>query len=64
MVKTPWYGAQTTLYCALEDSIENESGMYYADCRRKTPFNRQAQNMDAAKKLWEVSEQLVGLQVE
>ncbi len=60
MIKTPWHGAQTTLYCALEDKIEHESGLYYSDCDKKTP-SAPAQDMDAAERLWEVSEKLVGL---
>lgn len=58
--KTPFYGAQTTLYCVLEDKIEAESGCYYSDCHVKTPA-AQAQDMEAAKRLWELSEELVGL---
>ena len=58
--KTPYEGAQTTLYCVLEDKIEGQSGLYYADCDVKAP-SRHAQDMDAAKKLWEISEELVGL---
>ena len=27
--KDPWYGAQTTLYCAVDQSIELETGKYY-----------------------------------
>ncbi len=60
MIKTPWHGGQTSLYCALDDKIECESGNYYSDCAVKTP-SRHAQDMDAAKKLWEISERLVGL---
>jgi retinol dehydrogenase-12 len=60
MIKTPFYGAQTTLYCALEDTIEDETGCYYSDCSKKEPSGH-AQDMEAAKRLWEVSETLVGL---
>ena len=60
MTKSIHHGAQTTLYCTLDDEIENESGFYYADCARKTP-SKNAQSEEAAKKLWDVSEKLVGL---
>ena len=58
--KTPFYGAQTTLYCALDDSIECESGMYYSDCAQKTP-SAEALNKEDQKKLWALSESMVGL---
>jgi retinol dehydrogenase-13 len=60
VIKTPFYGAQTTLYCALDDSIECESGMYYSDCAQKNPAAR-ALNKEDQKKLWEVSESMVGI---
>ena len=59
-LKTPFHGAQTTLYCLLEDKIEHESGNYYSGCAKVDP-SPQAQNAEASKKLWELSEKLVGL---
>jgi len=58
--KSPLQGAQTTLYCALAPELANETGLYYADCRKTTPTSA-ARNAEDAKKLWEVSEGLVGL---
>ena len=60
VTKTPFYGAQTTLYCALDDSIECESGMYYSDCAQKTP-SANALNREDQKKLWSLSESMVGI---
>jgi len=27
--KESWYGAQTTIYCAVDESLESETGKYY-----------------------------------
>ena len=61
VVKTPFHGAQTTLYCTLEDKIECESGNYYSDCHKAPTRIAQAEDAEAAKKLWEMSEKIVGL---
>ena len=29
MIKSPREGAQTTIYCAVDDSLANSSGLYY-----------------------------------
>lgn len=29
LMKSPTEGAQTTIYCAVEESLQNESGLYY-----------------------------------
>ncbi len=34
--KTPWEGAQTTLYTVLAADLQ--SGAYYADCKVKAPL--------------------------
>jgi len=62
-IKTPFHGAQTTLYCCLEDKIEGESGLYYSDCARKDA-SAHGRDDEAAKKLWELSEKMVGLKEE
>ena len=59
--KTPFHGAQTTLYCTLDDSIANESGIYYSDCAHGVINTEHGKDMKMAKKLWEVSEKMVGL---
>ena len=60
LLKTPEHGAQTTIYCAVDESIAEHSGRYYSDCKEKTP-RPQAQNMEDAKRLWDLSEQLTGI---
>lgn len=58
--KTPLQGAQTTIYCAVDESLANVTGKYFSDCAIKEE-SKAAQDDEAAKKLWEVSEKLVGL---
>ena len=58
LIKTPESGANTTIYCAAEPSIAEHSGKYYSDCREKRPA-AQADNMEDAKRLWELSEGFV-----
>ncbi|XP_065809141.1 retinol dehydrogenase 13 [Labrus bergylta] len=60
MIKSPWEGAQTTIYCAVDESVANDSGLYYSDCAPKTAAP-QALDDAAAKKLWDLSASMVGL---
>ncbi|KAF5404507.1 Short-chain dehydrogenase [Paragonimus heterotremus] len=54
--KSPWEGAQTTLYCCLVKELI--PGAYYADCDLAT-VNRQALQEGVGEQLWIASEQLV-----
>lgn len=56
--KTPFYGAQTTLYCTLEDKLSVQSGKYYSDCDEATP-KRCATIEEDQEKLWKLSEAMV-----
>uniref|UniRef100_K7FKK4 Dehydrogenase/reductase 13 n=1 Tax=Pelodiscus sinensis TaxID=13735 RepID=K7FKK4_PELSI len=58
--RDPADGAQTSLYCASQEGIEMFSGRYFVDCQVKDPWP-QARDDAMAKKLWEVSERMVGL---
>ncbi|KAM4602543.1 retinol dehydrogenase 13 isoform 2-T2 [Polymixia lowei] len=60
LIKTPWEGAQTTIYCAVEESLENVTGLYYCDCVSKEPAP-QALDDITARKLWDLSASMVGL---
>ena len=61
LFKTAEQGAQTTIYCAVSEEMEGVSGKYLADCAFKEPC-KGAQDDDAAKKLWDLSLKLVGLE--
>eukprot|EP00090_Calanus_glacialis_P022694 TRINITY_DN34985_c0_g1_i1.p1 TRINITY_DN34985_c0_g1~~TRINITY_DN34985_c0_g1_i1.p1 ORF type:complete len:322 (+),score=97.81 TRINITY_DN34985_c0_g1_i1:60-1025(+) len=56
--KTPQNGAQTSIYCAVEETLENETGKYYEDCKEAKP-SKEANNMDDAKNLWKVTMDMV-----
>lgn len=59
-VKNPKQGAQTTLYCSIDEKTEAETGLYYSDCKVKEPSSL-ARDPELAKKLWETSIEMVGL---
>lgn len=58
--KEPWNGAQTSICCAVDENLANDSGKYYSDCREVEP-TKEAQDEESAKKLWDISIQLVQL---
>ncbi|XP_073687338.1 retinol dehydrogenase 12 [Garra rufa] len=53
-------GAQTTIYCAVEPKLDNESGGYYSDCA-PARCSREALDDEMAQKLWELSCQMLGI---
>jgi len=59
---SPEKGAQTSIYLASSPEVENVSGKYFSESKAKATT---AASMDEAaqKRLWEMSEQIVGLGV-
>ena len=55
--RTPVQGAQTTIYCAVEEGLEKHSGGYLSNCTLSTA-SADGRNDGYAKKLWELSEQM------
>ncbi|CAG2167880.1 unnamed protein product [Oppiella nova] len=62
LLMTPEMGSQTTLYCALDDQLDNESGFHYENCRRVQHMVGQSVDDSIAHKLWELSADLVALE--
>ncbi|XP_060709154.1 retinol dehydrogenase 13 isoform X1 [Hemiscyllium ocellatum] len=61
--KSVQQGAQTSIYCAVSEELDNVSGLYFSDCAVKA-IAPQGRDDDAAKRLWELSEKMVGLESE
>jgi len=57
---TPAQGARTSVYVATSPEVAEVSGRYFARSKFKRP-TRQAQDVAAAKRLWQVSEELTGV---
>lgn len=53
-------GAQTTLYLATSPEVANVSGLYFYKSKPGRP-SAASQDKEVARRLWQVSEQLVGL---
>jgi len=60
--KSPEEGAQTTIYCALEDEEKLVGGAYYVDLKVKKE-NSLARNEENGRRMWEVSEKLISEKV-
>jgi len=65
LLKTIEQGAATSLYCCTAPEIEQNDlgGKYFSDSNEAVPMEY-ALNPETAKKLWEISEQMVGLNKE
>ena len=62
--KTPWEGAQTTIYCAVSEELDGVSGQYLADCKIQRMKTAAATDDNMAEKLWQLSCKMVGLEDE
>ena len=60
---TPKRGAQTSIYLSTEPGIEAHSGSYFGQSSNKKESSKRGQDMAVAKRLWDTSEQLVGINV-
>lgn len=58
--KTPWEGAQTQIYLALDPDLDKTSGKYFSDCKEKTPSSAARDDATAAW-LYDKSIELVNL---
>jgi NAD(P)-dependent dehydrogenase (short-subunit alcohol dehydrogenase family) len=56
--KTPKQGAETTIYLATSPEVEGISGEYFKDKKRGSS-SYYSKNMEAARKLWDLSEKYV-----
>ncbi|KAJ8023114.1 Retinol dehydrogenase 13 [Holothuria leucospilota] len=61
LIKTSEQGAQTSIHCAVDEQAGLQTGLYYSDCAVNKPAPK-GNDADMAKKLWEVSAELVGLE--
>jgi retinol dehydrogenase 12 len=61
--KTPMQGAATSLYVATSPELANTSGRYFADCRERET-TAAARDSEAARRLWNLSCEWVGVAVE
>ncbi|XP_046388350.1 retinol dehydrogenase 12-like [Ischnura elegans] len=53
-------GAQTTIYCAVDEKTADETGLYYSDCKVATP-SAKARDPELAERLWQESLKMVDL---
>jgi NAD(P)-dependent dehydrogenase (short-subunit alcohol dehydrogenase family) len=55
---SPEKGARTSVFAASSPEVEHETGQYFVKCKPRSP-KKMARDPDAARRLWDVSEQLV-----
>jgi retinol dehydrogenase 14 len=58
--RSPRKGASTAVWLAASDEIKGETGKYFVDCKVKSTSPR-ALDVDAARRLWDLSRELAGL---
>ncbi|XP_056639547.1 retinol dehydrogenase 13-like [Diorhabda sublineata] len=59
--KSPELGAQTTIYCSVDEQCANETGLYYSECKPTEP-SAYAKDEKLAKDLWNLSLKYVNLE--
>lgn len=57
--KSPAQGAATSVFCATHEPAQDIAGLYFSDCQPKRN-SKESDDLEVAKKLWDLSEQWVG----
>ncbi|XP_030626826.1 retinol dehydrogenase 12 [Chanos chanos] len=60
-VKTPREGAQTSIYCSVAEELQSISGKHFSDCAPAF-VAPQGRSEETARKLWDVSCELLGIE--
>lgn len=60
MLKSSQEGAQTSVFCCVDESLDCISGKYFSDCRER-PILAAALDEKLQERLWEMSEKFVGM---
>lgn len=58
---TPEQGARTSIYLATSPDVSDVSGRYFVKCRERRP-SAVARDPEAARRMWQISSELVGLE--
>ncbi|CAG0885189.1 unnamed protein product [Darwinula stevensoni] len=61
-MKSPWRGCQTVVHCTLAKEVEASSGSLYKDLKSMEIIDY-AKDDAISKRLWDISEELVGLKL-
>ena len=59
--KTPDEGAITIMHCALSSQLNKKGGKFFRNCEESQRVHRLVYDIEARKKLWNISTQLTGL---
>ena len=59
LLLSPEQGARTSIYLSTAPEVAGVSGQYFARCKPQN-VSKAARNDDAARRLWQVSEDLTG----
>lgn len=60
MFKTPDGGAATSVFAATSPYLTGKGGSFLRNCGIATPFREGAMDPEEARRLWEVTEDMVG----
>ncbi|MEI2732770.1 MAG: SDR family oxidoreductase [Dermatophilaceae bacterium] len=60
LMRSPERAATTAVYLASSPDVADVTGAYFADSKRREPAAR-ARDLDAARRLWKVSAEMVGI---
>ncbi len=60
VMRSPEKGAETAVYLATSPEVEGVTGKYFVDMKQKYS-SRASQDTEAARRLWQISEDLTGL---
>jgi len=60
LLKSPYEGCQTVVYCTVTEELHDVSGRFYANCAEE-PWSKVSLDDEVALKLWNISEVLTGI---